>query len=837
MGKLLSLFLILILIVPMVTPKTSHGEEKTKPDVDLWNTLKPLDTTLSFLNTGAHPDDERSHLLAYLSRGLGIRTASLIANRGEGGQNEIGKELGNALGIIRSNELIEASEVTGVEVFHLSETTNDPIYDFGFSKSPEETLEKWGEELTYERFIRKIRTYKPDILFPSFLDIDTQHGHHRAINQLTVRAFEDAADPNVFPKQLEEGLSTWQVKKLYLPAESDHATTLLEIGTYDPIYGMTYPQLGEKSRFLHKSQGMGDDIPAEPETINLRLAKSVTEIPKEENMFDGLAYDFTEIAARLTDNNPAIGSKLKHFQKTLDKVIDQYPNRSQALKKAHIALKEARKLQSEIQEANLETNIKEDILFRLDVKEKQLLEVSKVASSLAVETVVEDVTLVQDGQTTVTIVVENNGKHPLKDVQGALSLPKGWTVNHTPKPFRLKAGEKKTIEYLVQVPENAEYFEPYDEPKMNSKLSYSVGPTKVEQRYQTERTVAVLPDVSVQTDPTKLVVNTLDIPEKVNVKAEVQNNTSGSLNASVELNVPEGWTVKPESKSVNFSEENEIKTVSFTVSPGTEVNKGEFSLEPIVKTNGKSLSTYVQKIQYDHISTSYYLQQAKVKGVAFDLNLPDNLKVGYIDSGFDKVAERLQGIGMNVTKLGSEDLQTGDLSKYDTIVTGVRAYLSREDLRNNNERLLQYAEDGGHLVVQYNKPWDNWNPEQTAPYKLVIGQPSIEWRVTDETAAVDVQKPDHPLFNFPNTIKEDDWSNWIQERGLYYPMEWDEKFETFVSMADPNGEPFNGGILMADYGEGSYLYTNLVWYRQIQNQVPGGYRIFTNLVSYPLHNE
>lgn len=819
-----------------MTPTKSEGKEKIKQDVDLWNTLKPLDTTLSFLNTGAHPDDERSHLLAYLSRGLGVRTTSLIANRGEGGQNEIGKELGNGLGIIRSNELIEASKVTGVDVFHLSKTTSDPIYDFGFSKSPDETLENWGREFTYKRFIHRIRTNKPDILFTSFLDVDTQHGNHRAINQLTRKAFEDAADPTVFPEQLEEeGLSTWQVKKLYLPAESDNATTFVEVGMYDPVYDMTYPQLGEKSRYLHKSQGMGNDIPAGPETINLRLAKSVKDIPAEEDFFDGLAYDFSEIATQLT--NKPLRAKMKHFQKSLEKVIDQYPNRDKALKKAHIALNEANKLESNIQNSDLQEKVKEDILFRLNVKQQQLADVSKVASNLQVKTVVEDATLVQNGQTQIKVSLENIGKHPLKNVSATLSLPEGWTMNNTPDSFRLKPGEKKTIAYTVNVPADSSYFKPYAEPVIHSEVTYSVGPTTVTQNYETNATVAVLPDVSVQVNPNKLVVNTLDVPEQIKVDAEVQNNTSGKLDASVNLEVPKGWKVEPESAPVTFEKEDETKKVTFTISPGANVSKGEFSINPVVNTNGKSLNTYVQKIQYDHIDTSYYLYPAKVEGVAFDLNLPESLKVGYIDSGFDKVAERLQGIGMDVTKLLPEDLQSGDLSQYDTIVTGVRAYLSREDLLNNNERLLKYVEDGGHLVVQYNKPWDNWDPDKTSPYKLEIGQPSIKWRVTMEDAEVNVLKPDHPLFNYPNNINKSDWSNWVQERGLYYPMEWDDRFETFVSMADPNEEPFDGGILMAEYGEGTYLYTNLVWYRQIQNQVPGGYRIFSNLLSYPLYEE
>ena len=194
------------------------AQVQSEADVELWNVVKPLDTTVTFLNTGAHPDDERSDLLAYLSRGLGVKTASLIANRGEGGQNAIGNELGNALGIIRSNEMIEAAKVNGVKAYHLSETTSDDIYDFGFSKSPDETLEKWGEDVVYERLIKFIRTYQPDIVMPSFENVDSQHGHHRLMAILSERAYEDAADPTVFPEQLENGVEPWQIKKFYLPA-------------------------------------------------------------------------------------------------------------------------------------------------------------------------------------------------------------------------------------------------------------------------------------------------------------------------------------------------------------------------------------------------------------------------------------------------------------------------------------------------------------------------------------------------------------------------------------------------------------------------------------------
>lgn len=366
MKKVLYYLLILLLIVSLI-PLKGNAKEDVHHDVELWNAVKPLNTTVTFLNTGAHPDDERSDFLAYLSRGLGVKTSSLIANRGEGGQNEIGTELDNGLGIIRSNEMIEAAKITGVKAYHLSETTSDPIYDFGFSKSPDETLEKWGEELTYERFIRFIRTYQPDIVMPSFRDVESQHGHHRAITILSEQAFEDAADPTVFPEQLEEGLSTWQVKKLYLPAESEEtATTSIEIGDYDPVYEMTYPQLGEESRYMHKSQGMGRDIPAEPRQTHLELIKEAVHTDYPNALFAGIPYNFNEWAEIVPAKN--VKAKLNKLQQKLDEIVELYPDREAILSVSQSAHKDVKRIQKLVGKAKMPSNFKNDLLHKLELK-------------------------------------------------------------------------------------------------------------------------------------------------------------------------------------------------------------------------------------------------------------------------------------------------------------------------------------------------------------------------------------------------------------------------------------------------------------------------------------
>jgi LmbE family N-acetylglucosaminyl deacetylase len=832
MKKFICILLTVLLFVPFI-PLDINAEQLEQPDVELWNAVTPLKTTVTFLNVGAHPDDERSDFLAYLSRGLGVKTASLIANRGEGGQNEIGNELGNALGIIRTREMIEAAKITGVKAYHLSETTSDPIYDYGFEKTPEETLKKWGEQLTYERLIKFIRTYQPDIVMPSFRDVNSEHGHHRTMTILSERAFKDAADPSVFPEQLKEGLKPWQIKKFYLPAYSkEDATTSIEIGIYDPIYGMTYPQLGEQSRYMHKSQGMGRDIPAEPRQIYLELVHSSVDDKGKNDLFAGIPYNFKEWSELLPKTANDLKVRLTHLQQELDSIVAAYPDRHTVFNKSQKALKDVRNIQRKIQNSKLKENIKNDLLHKLKIKEEQLQVVSFVSSSIKVKATAASNILTKGQQTTVSVEIKNNGKEKINHLDVSLIVPDGWKVSSHSKHLTLFPGKTINKEFTVIVPENAEYYHAYKDPVIRTKIQFEENGTKTEQIQELEGTVAVLPDISLTLDPENIVVNTADIQDEIPVTVKAKNYYEGKLNASVSLKIPKGWTVSPRQANVTLDKKLDEKEVTFTLVPPRDIQDGKFDIEVIASVKGKLYNSTIQEISYDHIGTFYYQYPSNIYGVAFELLKPDDLKIGYIESGFDKVADYLINVGFNITKLTSEDLATGDLSQYDTIITGIRAYLSRDDLYKYNDRLLEYVKNGGHLVVQYHKPSDRWDPLKTAPYKLVIGDPSIRWRVTDENAKVTITQPDSPLFHYPNEIKDSDWNNWVQERGLYFPMEWDSRFETYVSMADPNENPFESGILIAKYGEGTYAYTSLVFYRQIQNQVPGGYRIFTNLISY-----
>ncbi|WP_028783878.1 PIG-L family deacetylase [Thalassobacillus devorans] len=838
MKKVAQLLLSFVLLLAAFIPGVSRAEETPDPALDLWEAVVPLTTTVSFMNTGAHPDDERSQFLAYLSRGLGVQTSFLLSTRGQGGQNEIGPELGDPLGMIRTRELQASSKVLGIDIFFLNQSFDDSVKDFGFSKSPEETLQKWGESQTYERLIRYIREFKPDIIMPSFRNVDTQHGHHRAMNLLTKRAFEDAADPSVFPEQLEEGLTTWQIKKLYLPAETEEqTTTTIEIGIKDEKYDMTYPQLGEKARYLHESQGMGRDVGEGSVTVNLELvASTVGDIPEQEDsIFTDLPYDFSDFAKKMSKGGNAYKNKLVRLQDQLENVKEAYPSHEQVLDNAQQTLTDLRKLEEKISKGTqLSEELKTTLLQKLQVKEKQLTETIFTAAQLEVEIQVEDSQLTEADQTGVNITVSNNGMDSIKGLDGELTTPENWEIEGNPGAINLEPGKQQTFNYKVTVHGN-DFYDAYDKPAISAELSFSTEKTEVEKVFYPDERVALLPKVSLQVDPENLVINTADVRDNIPVEVTIEKFAEGELDTEVALQLPENWSSEPASKSVSFSADESEKTVTFTLTPPPSVVEGSFTITPEAEINGSVVSTSVQTIQYPHIGTDYYLYNAKVDGVSFPLHYPENLKVGYVDSGFDKVADQLSNIGIDITKLSEEDLASGNLSQYDTIVTGIRAYLSREDLLANNSRLLEYVNQGGHLVVQYNKPWDNWNSDTTAPYKLVIGQPSIEWRVTHEDAPITVLKPESPLFNYPNTIKQSDWEGWVQERGLYFPMEWADEYETFVSVGDPGEDEFTGGILKADYGEGTYIYSNLVWYRQIQNQVPGGYRIFTNLISQPYY--
>ncbi|WP_019122062.1 NEW3 domain-containing protein [Brevibacillus massiliensis] len=805
--------------------------------VDLWKAIKPLTTIASAMNTGAHPDDEHSATLAYLSLGRGVDTASIIANRGEGGQNEIGSELGNALGIIRTRELQEASKITNVHLGLLSQELNDPIYDFGFSKSPDETLEKWGEEVVYERLIKSIREQRPDVLIPAFLNEPSTHGHHRAISIITVRAYKDAADPHVFPEQLKAGLHPWQVKKLYLPASEKDYTVAVPVGNYDEVYGASYVQLGEESRFMHKSQGMGRQYDDGPKNAYYKLAESVVKAKeKEASLFDGIAYTFHDLAqevetkAKGQDHN--VAKDLRKLQEDADEVMAAYPKFAEVARQVHAMKADVTAAINDVNKSQLDDALKTDLLHRLQVKAGQLDRASAEAASLVVKVKPDTGELVAGQATRITVTAYNGGAVELKKLKVKLNFPAGWTARATgPESFeQLKNSQTASVTYEVNVPANAEKFHPYEPSIVSADVTYEAFGTSAAVHATPENAVGVLPPYAMNLSPNATILNTLKPDQPIPVKVSVRNYAPGASQATISLAVPNGWKAEPASKQLQFSSKGETKSLSFTVTAGSQVANGKYEIQAVAKGAQGQSTENVQVISYPHIGKTYYIQPAKVDIQAFDLKLPENIKIGYVSSGFDNIDQYLREVGLNVVNLEEKDIQFGDLSQYDTIVLGIRAYAFRPELIPSNQRLLDYVKNGGNLVVQYHKPEDKWSPS-LAPYPIKIGEPLIEWRVTDENSKVTMLAPDHKIFNQPNKITEADWDNWIQDRAAYNPAEWGREYTALISTGDPGEDEFAGTFLTAPYGRGTYTYSSLVWYREIPSMVPGAIRMFVNMVS------
>lgn len=832
-SKLYTLTAAAALVGSLVVPAAHGTAHADRGAVDLWKAIKPLTTIASAMNTGAHPDDEHSAMLAYLSLGKGVNTFSIIANRGEGGQNEIGSELGNALGIIRTRELQEASKITNVHLENLSEKINDPIYDFGFSKSPDETLEKWGEQVAYERLIRKIRTLRPDVLIPAFLNEQSTHGHHRAINVITVQAFKDAADPAVFPEHLKDGLTTWQVKKLYLPASDKDYTVRVPVGTYDEIYGASYLQLGEESRFMHKSQGMGRVYDEGPSYNDYKLDQAAGPIKdKEPDFFDGIAYTFEDLAKEIGGQSSGVAAELNKLQKDADEVIAAYPHFADVAKEVHEMLADVQKTASDVQASELGDETKTDLLHRLNVKVTQLNKASAEALSIVTKVKPETGELVAGQTTKVTVSAYNGGQVKMDHINLKLNVPNGWQA----KPLSATSFSQlsynqtaKTI-YEVTIPADAALFEPYAAPSLTADISYSYsGQTAIIHTTPSD-SVAILPAFSLSLSPNAAVLNTLKPHDPIPVKVTAKNYSPGPAQANISLQVPKGWSVEPKAAPLSFTAKGETKSVAFTVKAAASVTPEKYTVTAVATSNGKESRHGAQVIRYPHIGTTYFVQPAQLAIQAFELAVPAGLKVGYVSSGFDNIDQYLQQLGVNVTNLTAKDIESADLSQYNTIVLGIRAYGFRPELIPSNARLLKYVENGGNLVVQYHKPEDKWKPD-LAPYPIKIGEPLIQWRVTDENSKVTMLAYDHPLFNTPNKITAKDWNGWIQDRSAYNPAQWGKEYTELIANGDAGEKEFTGTFLSANYGKGTYTYSSLVWYREIPALVPGAIRMFVNMVS------
>lgn len=851
--------------------------------------LRKLDQGATFLHTTAHPDDEDNGLLVMLSRGRGLRTALLTVTRGDGGQNEIGPELFEAIGIVRTEELMAMHRYDDVEQYFTR------AYEFGYSFSVEETFDKWGKEEILEDVVRVIRTVRPDVV--AMLSPRGAGGgqHHQASGILTAEAFHAASDPNRFPEQIAAGLKPWQPLKLYSRTrvgmgrgredrskkDEDIHLVRLDTGRYDPILGRSYYQMGREARSLHRCQGMGQlrAFPGSRASV-WRLEDSVIEIDASEtDLFDGVATGLERLEAFVADEGDRadfVRLGLKSLQSDIDAAVAAFDasepwNTVPALSRGLMTLRE---LRTDIAASKLSELARYELEHRLAPKEDQFEKALALAHGLSLDPIANRGEVTRGSKLDVDVRVTNRSPHPIELESIEVRAPKGWKVTHAKKdeverrdfPTPLTRNDVLEASYELTVGENARYDRPYwtredpavdrfvleepdhfglpwSPPTVTARIEFRSGRTDVaierpvQYRYEgpwvggeKQKVVSVLPLVSVTLTPDVVVFPTSADDKTRPVSVNAVYRGTEPVQGTLHLEAPPGWSVEPAEAELSFERENQAVSVRFRVTPPDAIESGSYTLEASANVNGKEFREGVQTIAYQHIQTRYLFHPAEAKVQALDLSIAP-VTVGYIMGVGDEVPTAIRQLGAELTFLGTEDLAEGDLSQYDVIMTGIRAYLAREDLRSYNQRLLDYVAGGGTLLVQYNK--FEFNDAQWGPYPKEVSRN----RVTVEEAPIDILVPDHPVFNSPNEITEDDWGGWVQERGLYFlDPEGDPRYTELLASEDPweyNAGVKKGMLVEARYGEGRWIYIGLGFFRQLPAGVPSAYKLFANLLSLP----
>lgn len=751
--------------------------------VALWQALVALKSTVSFMNTGAHPDDEMSAMLAALRFRDGIDISYACSTRGEGGQNDIGKESGASLGTLRTAEMEAACDRLDLRMYWLSVSPEDTITDFGFSKSGKETLAKWGRERTLARFVHTLRTERPDIICPTFLDVPGQHGHHRAMTEAAHAVMDLAADPSFDGSDLDP----WQVKKLYLPAWSGAGqaydddlppppATMTVRGTgRDPVTGWSYARIGQQSRAMHATQAMGRWVSAADEAdFPLHLALSNVSGP-DVDLGSGLVQTLRDL-------------DLPDAQDACDAAITAFPNISEVLRHGSAALRIVQ---------NARENCPPEFAHKLTRKEQQLAKVVTLAAGVdARGWFAEDVLHPGDRTQWGAEVSAVVGRVAL-----AVKLPDAWIAQDAD----------------IQIGAEARISDPYPDtylpdqphaPYLEVALTFEDTTATTKQRF--EVTPVVLPNRAAKVTPQADIINLASARRSVVISVSDVFPTG----AAPSLDVPDGWLATADAGKV-------VVTVPLGAEPG---------LYELPLTLGAEPAFSVTHIDRDHIAQRALVAPAVASVRVIDVALPD-VRVGYVGGGNDRVGRWLDRLGVAVSDLSEVALSEAVLADCDTLVIGIFAMKFRKGLAEAMPRIHDWVRAGGTLVTLYHRPWDNWDANTTAPYRLEIGQPSLRWRVTDETAEVTALVPDHPILTTPNQIGPDDWKGWHKERGLYFAKAWDAAYTPLLAMHDPGEAPLHGALLAADVGQGRHVHTSLILHHQMEKLTPGAFRLMANLLA------
>ena len=798
--------------------------------------LKKLTVLGSALYVAAHPDDDNTALIAYLANERLVRTGYLSMTRGDGGQNLIGDEKGELLGVLRTQELLASRRVDGGEQLFAR------AIDFGYSKNPEETLAIWGHDTILADTVWNIRRFQPDVIITRFPTTgEGGHGHHTASAILAGEAFAAAGDPTKFPEQMKY-VNVWQPRRLFWnrftfrqidPNDPSVAKSLrLDVGTFNPLLGRSYTEMAAESRGLNRSQGTG--APERRGSI-LNYFDLLAGDPAQKDLFDDIDISWS----RYTGGD-AVG---KILQQASDSFDPRDPSKSiPLLLQAYDALERLGASGPWSPRVNPWTA----------VKTRDILNAIQGCAGLSMETAAGDSTVVRDGEVPVSVTVVNRSSYPftLQMVASRYANP-GKGVNQP-----LKNNQPIKTDISIKMPSFADISQPYWLVKPPQKGAFTVDDQQLIGLPENPPAIPIIvtlgddkfhtiiysvPAVYRWTDPvngeqTRRVDVVPDVTANVGSRVYVfpdtqpkpvtfiLHNFGAPTSATVRLRAPESWKVEPQSTEVKFAAKGEETRVTFNVTPPVTETTGVVSAE-VELPNGGKWAYGVTNIEYPHISAQRVFGDSAAKVVRVNVKKRGS-HIGYIMGPGDDVAEALRQIGYEVTAITDADLERGDFAKYDTIVTGVRAYNTRKRLKVAQPKLLDYVRSGGTLVVQYNTLQD-LAVDAPGPYPFKISNE----RVTVEEAPVRFVKPDHPLLSVPNKITQADFKDWVQERGLNFPQTWDPQYETVLSSNDPGESEKQGGELYARYGKGVFIYTSYAWFRQLPAGVPGAYKLFANLVS------
>ena len=756
--------------------------------------LKKLSVRGSVLYIAAHPDDENTRLLAYLAKEEKVRTGYLSITRGDGGQNLIGNEQAELLGLIRTQELLAARKVDGAEQFFTRAN------DFGFSKTSDETFKIWGKEQILADVVWIIRTFKPDVIITRFPeDSRAGHGHHSGSAILAKEAFYAAADPKRFPEQLKY-TNVWQAKRIVWNGFNFGGTATpttdqlkLDVGLFNPLLGKSYGEIAAISRTNHKSQGFGSTL---QRGESFEYFSHVAGEPAKASLFDGINTSVTnallsEIQSDYKVNAPwqSLPNLLKLKQelknnKLLDELIlacagvwveANTPERMYAVGDS-IPVK-------------IQAIVRSKTNFYLAIANQKpiVLEFNKLISS-------DHKTIAQES--TQPYWLRKN--HPIGQFAIETQTLVGYPEN--PNPLSIK----------LQLSINDQQIE------LNCPIVYkSTDPIKGE-KYQP---LVLAPRVTA-TLSEKAYIFSGNTPKTITVQLK---NFSNQRSGSVTPQLPKSWKSSPEKIDFNLAKKGDEQTISFNITPGKETSSGNIVLQ--VNTNGDISDKGLKMISYDHIPNITIFPQAIARVEKIDLKIVGK-RIAYIDGAGDLVAEALKQIGYEVTHLTPSQILMNDLSIYDAIVTGVRLYNINEEVKTMQPKLLSYVQNGGTLLIQYNVN-NGLKTQNIGPYPFKLANK----RVTEEDAKVNFLAPQHAALNYPNKITDKDFEGWVQERGLYFVTDFDPKYTAILGMNDTGEAVADGSLIIADYGKGKFVYTSLVFFRELPAGVPGAYRLFANLLA------